>query len=126
MFFARPLWLRVPTTKPLSATACVSFSRCFSVHLGLDQYFRPFEEFATPNGQPDRSRAAAGAGLWLRRAVPVQLYHDHILPAAQIDELTGHGDTRTMAILPFTSTVMLMSKLMLAGISSAPPERTRV
>jgi hypothetical protein len=47
-------------------------------------------------------------------------------PAAQIDELTGHGDIRTMAILPFTSTVMLMSKLMLAGISSAPPERTRV
>src|SRR5215831_12944460 len=51
MPYARPLWLRAPTTKPLSATACVSFSRCFSVRPWSGPVHWTLRLARTPNGR---------------------------------------------------------------------------
>src|SRR5215471_672082 len=45
----------------------------------------------SPNGQSDRGRTAAGTRVVLLRTVGD--HHDHILLAAQIDEVAGLGDT---------------------------------
>jgi len=90
MLYARPLWLRAPTTKPPSAAACVSFSRYFSVCLGLDRFFGPFDEFRRLMVN------RIGVGLPPGRfalLLTVGGYHDPILLAAQIDEIAGLGDS---------------------------------
>src|SRR5262249_17165284 len=60
---ARPLWLRAPTTKPLSATAYVSFSRCFS-----DRLSSPSLSVPDPGPDPANDRQAQlSCRFWLAK-----------------------------------------------------------